>query len=187
MAPGHKKTWRYLAERLARGRWATQKKRLAFMVSVKRKEGVGGNRTAEKKKSRALASVTSNPGHRGYPCPLPCLWSCLCRCLCLSWPVPALSGRYTEKGSGAYWFSFLKRATEYKCMELGRGVYAADGKNRPGVMAWAIPGRETRGYDGVSGCLVGKTERWGQPHRAWTHDYPCLWTGQYPCLWTSLR
>ena len=28
-------------------------------------------------------------------------------------------------------------------------------------MAWAIPGRETRGYVGVSRCLVGKTERDG--------------------------
>ena len=46
-------------------------------------------------------------------------------------------------------------------MDLYRGVYAADGKNRPGVMAWAIPGRETRGYVGVSRCLVGKTERDG--------------------------
>ena len=50
-------------------------------------------------------------------------------------------GRYTEKGSGAIGFSLLKRATEYRCMDLYRGVYAADGKNRPGVMALTISGR----------------------------------------------
>ena len=44
-------------------------------------------------------------------------------------------------------------------MELGRG-----GAERPG--------KKTEGR--------GKGGRWGQPLRAWTHDYPCLWTGQYP-------
>ena len=73
-------------------------------------------------------------------------------------------GRYTEKGSGSHWFSFLKRATEYKCMDLYRGVYAADGKNRPGVMALTVSGREVRGYVGVSQRQKGKTQiTWHQP------------------------
>ena len=41
-------------------------------------------------------------------------------------------------------------------MDLSRGVYAADRKNRPGVMALTVSGREVRGYVGVSQRQKGK-------------------------------
>ena len=94
------------------------------------RKGYGGNRTAENKKSRALAGVSIDPGHRGYPCPLPCLCPCLCRCLCLSWPVPALSWRYTGKGSGSHWFSFLKRPQNINAWNWVGVALSAQGKRQ---------------------------------------------------------
>ena len=47
------------------------KKRLTFPVSDKRVEGVGVNWIAETKKGRALAGVSSKPGHVGTH--VPCL------------------------------------------------------------------------------------------------------------------
>jgi len=81
----------------------------------------------------------------------------------VSMPVLACSclpGEIQGKGYGVALFQFVKRKPQ-------------------NINAW--------GYVGVSWCLVGKTERWGQPHRAWTDDYPCLWTGQYPCPYPCLR
>jgi len=163
------------------------KKRLAFLVSDKRKEGDGGNRTAKTKKAGRLQvqPLSLDNVHTHVPCLVHThvhagVYACPGLFL-PSW------GDIKKRGRGRIVSVCEKKATEYKCMGLGRGGYAADGKNRPGVMALTVSGREAWGYVGVSWCLVGKTERWGQPHRAWTHDYPCLWTGQYPCLWTSLR
>ena len=84
----------------------------------------------------------------------------------VSKPVLACSclpGEIYRKGVGVALVQFLKKEIEYKCMELGRGVYAADGKNRPGVMALAVSGRETRGYVGVSSIKPGKNIK------AWLH------------------
>jgi hypothetical protein len=134
------------------------KKGLPFLVSDKRKQGDGGNRTAEKKKSRALAGVSSKPGHVGTH-------------------VPCLVYGHVYAGVYACPGLFLPSWGDIK--KRGRGRIGSISEKRPqNINAW--------NWVGVSRYLVGKTERWGQPHRAWTHDYPCLWTGQYPCLWTSL-
>lgn len=80
----------------------------------------------------------------------------------VSMPVLACSclpGEIQGKGVGVALFQFLKKVIEYKCTGLRRGVYAADGKNRPGVMALTVSGREARGYVGVSRCQVGKIDQ----------------------------
>jgi hypothetical protein len=187
------------------------KKWRTFLVSDKRLTGDGVKWTAKTKKSSALAGVSIEPGHRGYPCPLPCLCPCLCRCLCLSWPVPALSGRYTGKGSGSHWFSFLKRPQNINTWTCIGVAFSWPGKNRPGVMALTVSGREVRAMSGCPGAWWEKQRDGGNPiehGQASTHvpnflrllilatPAPCLcaqcqritfygWTDDYPCLWTG--
>lgn len=105
------KSWRYLASVRSRGRWATQKSGLPSLVSDKRKQGYGGNRTTKTKKGRALAGVTIEPGQRAYPCPLPSPYPCPCLCLCLSLSPLACSclpGEIQGKGVGVSLVLFLK-------------------------------------------------------------------------------
>ena len=68
-------------------------------------------------------------------------------------------GDITKRGRGRLVSVCEKKATEYKYMDLYRGGDAADGKNRPGVVALTVSGRETWGYVGVSWCLVGKIDQ----------------------------
>lgn len=82
------------------------KKRLAFLVSDKRLAGVGVNRTAEKKKAGRLqvSAVSLDIVGTHVPCLVYALvYAGVYACPGLFLPCP---GRHTEKGSGAYWFSF---------------------------------------------------------------------------------
>ena len=54
VAPGHKKTWRYLAERLARGRWATQKSGLPSWFQIRESKGTGATGLPKRKKAGRL-------------------------------------------------------------------------------------------------------------------------------------
>ena len=107
------------------------KKRLAFLVSDKRKEGDGGNRTAEKKKSRALAGVSSKPGHVGTH-------------------VPCLVYGHVYAGVYACPGLFLPSWGDIK--KRGRGRIGSISEKRPqNINAW--------NWVGVSMQLMGKTDQ----------------------------
>jgi len=106
------------------------KKALPSLVSDKRKTGYGVLWTAEKKKSRALAGATIEPGHVGTH--VPCLVHTHVHAGVYACPGLFLPswGDTRKRGRGRIVSVCKKKATEYKCMGLCRGVLVPGGKNR---------------------------------------------------------
>ena len=101
--PKPKKAWRLQVSAVSLDTWVPMSLALSIPMSMLMSKPCGDKRLTE-----------DGVNSWAFLSPLPC--SCL-------------PGEIYRKGVGVALVQFLKKATEYKCMELGRGVYAADGKN----------------------------------------------------------
>ena len=124
------KSWRYLASVRSRGAWATQKRHGLPWFQIRESKGTGATELPKTKKAERLQVYLLTLDIVGTH--VPCLvyahvYAGVYACPGLFLPCP---GDIQERGRGRIVSVCEKKATEYKYMDLYRGVLVPGGKNR---------------------------------------------------------